>query len=75
MARRASLVQKAEGRQRGVGGDGEGAAGAGGLRGEVDGWVDDLLEGEEAVGVVVGPQGGVVLDWELRGVGLRGFRH
>ena len=75
----------AEGRQRGggveggVGGDGEGAAVAKGLRGEVDGWVDGLLEGEEAVGVVVGPPGGVALDWGLRGgwcgLGLRGFRH
>jgi hypothetical protein len=62
----------AEGRQRGggvegvVGGDGEGAAGAGGLRGEVEGWVDGLLESEEAVSVIVEP-GGWVLNWGLRG--------
>ena len=53
----------AEGRQRGggvegvVGGDGEGAAGAGGPRGGVEGWVDGLPVGEEAVDVIVEPWG------------------
>ena len=67
MARRASRVRRAEGEWRkggsggggveGVVGDGEGIAGAGGLRGEVEGWVDGLPEGEEAVDVIVEPWG------------------
>ena len=56
----------AGGRQRGGGVEGVVGGDGGGLRGEVEGWVDGLPEGEEAVNVIVEPWGVVV---RLGGVG------